>query len=146
MIAEPWRLADYLDHIVEAIERIQRYTLGMAVSALTHYQDVARQGCAVWCLVIRHAVLNGEFPVFADIRDHVPDAGYWAGVLADAEQREPREFAQHPGDSPFAARHLDQQRTVFGVEWPDFMRARGRDVQAVMCPEILGATRLAVTF
>jgi uncharacterized protein with HEPN domain len=33
MIAEPWRLADYLDHIVEAIDRVQRYTSGMSADA-----------------------------------------------------------------------------------------------------------------
>ena len=34
----------------------------MAVSALTHHQDLAQEACAVWCLMIRHAVLHGELP------------------------------------------------------------------------------------
>ena len=33
MIADPWRLADYLDHIIEAIDRIQRYTNGMSADS-----------------------------------------------------------------------------------------------------------------
>lgn len=40
MIAEPWRLADYLDHIIAAIERIQRYTSGMAADAFLENEMV----------------------------------------------------------------------------------------------------------
>ena len=32
-----------------------------AVSALTHYDPEAGEACALWCLAIRHAVLNGTF-------------------------------------------------------------------------------------
>ena len=32
----------------------------MSVSSLTHYQDHAQEACAVWCLMIRHAVLTGD--------------------------------------------------------------------------------------
>ena len=39
----------------------------MAVSALTHHQDLAQEACAVWCLMIRHAVLHGELPTYDDI-------------------------------------------------------------------------------
>lgn len=40
MITEPWRLADYLDHIIEAIDRIQRYTEGMAADAFLRNEMV----------------------------------------------------------------------------------------------------------
>jgi ADP-ribosylglycohydrolase len=66
-----------------------------AISALTHYEDRARQACAVWCLMIRHAVRHGAFPTFDDVRPYLPNAEYWAGLLSDAEQREPREFSNN---------------------------------------------------
>ena len=33
MTADPWRLADYLDHVIDAIDRIQRYTNGMSADS-----------------------------------------------------------------------------------------------------------------
>jgi ADP-ribosylglycohydrolase/protein-tyrosine phosphatase len=67
----------------------------MAVSALTHYQDVAQQSCAVWCLMIRHAVLTGDLPTFADIEEWVPNPDYWRGALTEAEASEPAAFQQN---------------------------------------------------
>jgi ADP-ribosyl-[dinitrogen reductase] hydrolase len=32
------------------------------VSALTHHDPTAGEACALWCLMIRHAVLEGEWP------------------------------------------------------------------------------------
>ena len=61
----------YLDNPVALVEA------AMKVSALTHHQDVAQQACAVWCLMIRHAVLTGELPTFADIEPWVPESSYW---------------------------------------------------------------------
>ncbi|MET3962823.1 ADP-ribosyl-[dinitrogen reductase] hydrolase [Marmoricola sp. OAE513] len=64
----------------------------MAVSALTHYEEIAQQACAVWCLMIRHAVLHGEFPQFADIADWVPDPERWERLLGEAELGRPGSF------------------------------------------------------
>lgn len=67
----------------------------MAVSALTHYQEVAQQGCALWCLMIRHAVRDGEFPAADDVVGFLPDAGFWTDVLAEAEANPPHQFRQN---------------------------------------------------
>ncbi len=67
----------------------------MAVSALTHHDPLAGQGCALWCLMIRHAVVTGELPVFDDVAPWVPGAEYWRGVVAEAERREPSAFSQN---------------------------------------------------
>lgn len=67
----------------------------MAVSALTHYQDVAQEACALWCLMIRHTVLNGEFPRFDDVAQWMPNAEAWRTILADAESQAPGSFIQN---------------------------------------------------
>ncbi len=67
----------------------------MAVSALTHFQDLGQEACAVWCLMIRHAVLTGEFPTFAEIEPWVPNPERWSAVLAEAEGTEPGAFTQN---------------------------------------------------
>jgi ADP-ribosyl-[dinitrogen reductase] hydrolase len=66
------------------------------VAGLTHYEAIAREACAVWCLMIRHAVLIGELPRFDDIEPWVPgDRASWREVLADAERQAPATFAQN---------------------------------------------------
>lgn len=65
----------------------------MEVSALTHHEEVARESCAVWCLMIRHAVLRGEFPTFDDIEEWVPHPNHWRALLAEAEAEPPSAFA-----------------------------------------------------
>lgn len=67
----------------------------MAVSALTHFQDHAQEACALWCLMIRHTVLTGEYPRFDDIADWIPNRDKWRGILADAEAGEPGDFIQN---------------------------------------------------
>lgn len=67
----------------------------MKVSALTHYETVAQEACAVWCLIIRHAVLVGEFPQFSDIAQWVPSPTYWQEVFAQAEENHPFNFTQN---------------------------------------------------
>jgi ADP-ribosylglycohydrolase len=34
----------------------------MGVSALTHHDPMAGEACAVWCLMLRHAILDGDWP------------------------------------------------------------------------------------
>ncbi|MBD3947536.1 ADP-ribosylglycohydrolase family protein [Nocardioides ganghwensis] len=67
----------------------------MAVSALTHHQDIAREACAVWCLMIRHAVLTGELPTYDDIAPWVPNEGEWRELLLEAETKPPSSFARN---------------------------------------------------
>lgn len=70
----------------------------IAVSALTHHQEVAGESAALWCLMIRHAVLTGEFPqataVVAELERHLgrPGCVDWRALLAEAETRAPKEF------------------------------------------------------
>jgi ADP-ribosyl-[dinitrogen reductase] hydrolase len=64
----------------------------MAVSALTHHQDLAQEACALWCLMVRHTVLRGDFPTFDDVARWVPHADRWRGVLAEAETSPPSSF------------------------------------------------------
>lgn len=79
----------YLDDPVALVEA------AMAVSALTHHQDIAQEACAVWCLMIRHAVLYGELPSFGDVAVWAPNSGRWRDVLAEAEVSEPAAFANN---------------------------------------------------
>ncbi len=79
----------YLDYPAGLVEA------AMAVSALTHHQELAREACAVWCLMIRHAVLHGEFPAYDDIATWMPNADQWRGLLAEAETKPPSAFASN---------------------------------------------------
>lgn len=67
----------------------------MAISALTHFQDLAQEACAVWCLMIRHTVLHGSFPTFADIEPWVPNPERWRDLLIEAEYCPPGEFTEN---------------------------------------------------
>lgn len=67
----------------------------MRVSALTHHQDHAQEACAVWCLMIRHAVLTGGLPAFHDIEPWVPQPAKWRDILTAAEVNEPRSFTSN---------------------------------------------------
>lgn len=67
----------------------------MAVSALTHVQDHAQEACAIWCLMIRHAVLRGAFPTFADIEEWAPNPDRWRDLITAAEIEPPSSFKQN---------------------------------------------------
>lgn len=67
----------------------------MAVSALTHHQDLAKEACAVWCLMIRHAVLHGELPTYNDVAPWVPNGEQWRELLQEAESKPPQSFANN---------------------------------------------------
>jgi ADP-ribosylglycohydrolase len=81
-----------LAHLVDPETLVEA---AMAVSALTHHEDMAQEGCALWCLAIRHAVLTGELPTAGDLLPSMPHPERWAEILEEAERREPREFAQN---------------------------------------------------
>ena len=65
-----------------------------AVSALTHYDSEAGEACALWCLAIRHAVLEG---IFEGLRLAVAEleadrAEVWARRLDETEAHPPEFF------------------------------------------------------
>lgn len=66
------------------------------ISALTHHDPRAGEGAALWCLMIRHAVLHGMFPTPSDV---LPLLGQtvcdWAAVLAEAENGPPSRFVEN---------------------------------------------------
>ncbi|MFL0579185.1 ADP-ribosylglycohydrolase family protein [Dietzia sp. 179-F 9C3 NHS] len=64
-----------------------------AVSALTHFDPVAGQACALWCLAIDHAVRHAEFDLRGGLE--LLESGartYWAGVIDAAEEGPPERF------------------------------------------------------
>lgn len=66
----------------------------MKVAALTHYDPVGGEACALWCLAIRHAVLIGEMPSLLDLVEALPSDrhDFWRGVVTAAERQEPATF------------------------------------------------------
>lgn len=67
----------------------------MAVSGLTHHESIAREACALWCLMIRHAVLTGELPTFDDVAPWAPRPDHWREVLRKAEEAPPSAFTHN---------------------------------------------------
>ena len=67
----------------------------MAIGALTHFQDHAQEACALWSLMIRHAVLTGEFPVFDDVAPWMPNQQVWRDRLREAETQPPSAFTNN---------------------------------------------------
>ncbi|WP_246081611.1 ADP-ribosylglycohydrolase family protein [Nocardioides litoris] len=64
-----------------------------AVAALTHFETVGREASAVWCLLVRHAVVSAALPSYDDVAGWVPgDRDHWRRVLAEAEQQPPGAF------------------------------------------------------
>jgi ADP-ribosyl-[dinitrogen reductase] hydrolase len=101
------------------------------VSALTHYDRQAGEACAVWCLAMRYAVLNGNFDGLrlAVLSLPADRAEVWTSRLDEAELHPPEHFDRNgwvvqamqaawsaisrtpvPGDDPgggsFAAQHF----------------------------------------
>lgn len=68
----------------------------MAVSALTHTDPLAGEGAALWCLLVRRAVLTGELDARAQL-DHLPAAARsrWGEVLDEAEARPHTDFTEN---------------------------------------------------
>ena len=104
-----------------------------AVSALTHYDPETGEACALWCLAIRHAVLNGTFDGLRLALDSLPAdrRAVWAARLDEAEDNPPAHFdhngwvvqalqgawsaiartavpLDNPADGVFAAQHLQR--------------------------------------
>lgn len=122
----------------------------MAVSALTHHDPLAGEACALWCLMIRHAVLNGELPTVGDVLEHLPNADCWAGLLDEAETSDPSVFVTNgwvvgalqaawsaivhtPVPSDVPCRHLtDALTTAIGI-------GHDTDTVAAIAGALLGA-------
>lgn len=67
-----------------------------AISALTHHDPMAGEGAALWCLMIRHAVLHGAFPTADDVLPLLGGtARDWAAVLSEAETGPPSRFTEN---------------------------------------------------
>lgn len=68
-----------------------------ALSALTHTDPEAGEACALWCLAIRHAVLEGTFDGLRLALDHLPGdrRAVWAERLDVAEAQPPSSFSHN---------------------------------------------------
>jgi len=68
----------------------------MAVSALTHHDPIAGEGAALWCLMIRHAVLNAELPTADGVLPLLGETVHdWRAALDEAESKDPKAFHQN---------------------------------------------------
>ncbi|MFG1920501.1 ADP-ribosylglycohydrolase family protein [Cryptosporangium sp. NPDC048952] len=67
-----------------------------AVSALTHHDPVAGDGCALWCLAIDHAIRTGELDVRVGL-SRIDTDGYWAARIDEAEAQPVSAFAPTSG-------------------------------------------------
>lgn len=64
------------------------------VATLTHFDPVGGQACALWCLAIRHAILEGELPDLNELVNWLPTESqpFWHQTVAAAQQDEPSTF------------------------------------------------------
>jgi ADP-ribosyl-[dinitrogen reductase] hydrolase len=62
-----------------------------AISALTHWEQDAREACGLWCLAIRHAVLHGDFEGLRLAVERLPADRrmLWSARLDEAEAHQP---------------------------------------------------------
>jgi ADP-ribosyl-[dinitrogen reductase] hydrolase len=63
------------------------------ISAMTHHDPAAGEACALWCLAIRHAVLEGALDLRSGL-ERLPEARarFWTARLDDAESSNPADF------------------------------------------------------
>ncbi|WP_198417814.1 ADP-ribosylglycohydrolase family protein [Cryobacterium serini] len=80
----------YLDDSVALAEAAR------SISSLTHYEADAGDACVLWCLAIRHAVLEGELDVRVGLQ-FLPDdrRDLWETRIAVAEISQPSDFAHN---------------------------------------------------
>jgi protein-tyrosine phosphatase len=66
----------------------------MRVSSLTHHDPQAGEACALWCLLIRQAVLTGSLDDVRPNLELLPESSraFWAERLDEAESFEPGRF------------------------------------------------------
>ncbi len=80
-----------LAHLDDPAELVEA---AMQVSALTHYDPQAGEACALWCLMIRQAVLTGSLDDVRPNLEHLPEGSraFWSERLDEAEHQEPATF------------------------------------------------------
>jgi ADP-ribosylglycohydrolase/protein-tyrosine phosphatase len=67
------------------------------ISSLTHPDPEAGEACALWCLAIRHAVLEGTLNIRNGLEHLPPDRAHvWVTRLDEAEAGQPADF-EHNG-------------------------------------------------
>lgn len=66
----------------------------MSVSALTHADPRAQEACAIWCVGIKYAVLDGTFAGVRAALGSLPTGSRqsWTELLDEAERRSPADF------------------------------------------------------
>jgi ADP-ribosylglycohydrolase len=69
-----------------------------AVSGLTHHDPQAGEACVLWCLAIRHAILNCELEVHVGL-DRLPAdrATAWEQLILQAEDHDPAHWTDSNG-------------------------------------------------
>lgn len=72
-------------------------TAAYAVSALTHHDPLAGEAAGAWCLLVRHAVLEGTLDGARSELRHLPDEARrrWSAMLDEAEAQPPRTFTSN---------------------------------------------------
>jgi ADP-ribosyl-[dinitrogen reductase] hydrolase len=67
-----------------------------AISTLTHFEADAGDACVLWCLAIRHAVLEGELDVRVGLTALPAERrARWAELIDEAERAEPACFSKN---------------------------------------------------
>ena len=63
------------------------------ISAMTHHDPATGEACALWCLAIRHAVLEGDLDLRSGLA-YLPEAraAFWTARLDTAERSNPADF------------------------------------------------------
>lgn len=64
-----------------------------AVSALTHVDPLAQEACAIWCLMIRTGVLEGDFVVPDLSWLNAQSRSFWEEKLAECAEGAPSRFS-----------------------------------------------------
>lgn len=70
----------------------------MKVSALTHADIRAQEACAIWCLAIRLAVVEGDLDVWNGLQYlNEESRAWWIEKLESAEENDPSSFKRNGG-------------------------------------------------
>lgn len=67
------------------------------IGALTHYDPHAQEGCVLWSLAIRHAIVHGEFDLRSGLAhlDKATARDYWSARIDEAEDHPPSRFVNN---------------------------------------------------
>jgi ADP-ribosyl-[dinitrogen reductase] hydrolase len=69
----------------------------IAISKLTHYDDLAAEACVIWCELIRVAVLTGTLDGLSQCLELLPEGrrSFWRQAIEDAFRFHPDHFANN---------------------------------------------------